>query len=96
MHGRAAAAFVSMMSMVLTLAIACGGCGSRARSRCERACARMSECGRELQLEQGIDYGECVEECGKLEREPTMEAAVEKHVRCVDEAPICAQVIDCP
>ena len=69
-------------------------CGERPRTRCERSCSRLTECVRELRLEQGSDWGECVEECNKLERE--LSAFVDEHVRCVDSAVACQQIIDCP
>ena len=83
---------LAVVVAVLLVAPACG----RPRSRCERACARAWECARELRLEQGLDLSECVDECSKLDRETaTMQRSVAAHVRCVDEAPTCQQVLEC-
>ena len=77
---------------VLLVTSACG----RPRSRCERTCTRAAECGRELRLEQGVDLGECIDECSKLDRETaTMQQLVATHVRCVDEAFTCTAVLEC-
>ena len=79
--------------LVLVL-VAAGGCG-RPRSRCERVCRHAAECAREL-TEQVVDLGECIDECSKLDREPGTQRAVSAHVRCVDSAATCTQVLECP
>ena len=82
----------ALVVLVILLAASCG----RPKSRCERTCARAAECARELKSEQGVDLSECVDECSKLDREPAMQRAVGEHVRCVDSAFACGQVLDCP
>ena len=81
-------------ALVLLLVLVVTGCG-RPRSRCEHVCRRAAECAREL-TEQVVDLGECVDECSKLDREPGTPRAVTAHVRCVDSAASCTQVLECP
>ena len=83
----------SVLILVLVV-LAAAGCG-RSRTRCERSCTRMAECGRELMREQIIDLGECIDECSKLDRDPPMQRFVEEHARCVDNAESCARVLEC-
>lgn len=80
--------------VLLLLVASVAGCG-RPRSRCERVCRRAAECAREL-TEQVVDLGECIDECSKLDREPNTQRAVTAHVRCVDDAAACPQVLECP
>jgi hypothetical protein len=80
-------------ALVLLLLIV--GC-SRPQSRCVRTCTRAAECARELKAEPGVDRGECIDECTKLDREPHTQRSVVAHVRCVDGAATCEDVLECP
>ena len=56
---------------------------------------REAECAKDLELTPELDEGECVEECGKLERDPALQRFVDLHVKCVDEAKTCEDVTSC-
>lgn len=42
-----------------------------------------------------FDRSECVEECLALDREPSTQPLVERHVSCVDRAASCEVVLAC-
>jgi hypothetical protein len=84
----------ALLLLLVVSSLAAAGCG-RPRSRCERVCRRAAECTREL-TEQVVDLSECIDECTKLDRESALQRAVGAHVKCVDDAPTCEQVLECP
>ena len=83
-----------LLLLLLLMALP-AACRSGKRSRCERVCDRAAQCARE-QHDEHNDEGECVEQCGKLEREPNLAKAVDEHVACVDGAKDCGAVLRCP
>jgi hypothetical protein len=81
----------------LLFVLLAASCGTRPKSRCERVCAREHDCAQKLKRDGFVsDQGECEETCGQLERDPQTQRFVDVHVKCVDEAQACAQVLDCP
>ena len=79
--------------LAIVSALGLAGCLSRSPSRCDRVCRREEDCAHELNLEN--DVAECVDACGNLEREPALQATVDRHVKCVDEAQDCETVLEC-
>jgi hypothetical protein len=84
-----------MRAGALILCSLLAACGSPPRSRCERVCARENQCAREAKPPEQFEWSECVEECSRLERDPALAPAVERHVACVDRAASCADVLRC-
>jgi hypothetical protein len=82
-----------LVALAVLLAAACG---TPPKSRCDRSCGRMAQCARELKTEPAFETSECIDECGKLELQPTTRTLVGQHVRCVDEAADCQKVMECP
>ncbi len=82
-------------ALALAIAVAAGsaGCSSQPRSRCHDLCRRETLCARELQ--QDHDLAECEFACKALDRDPVLQASVDRHLACVDRAAACADVLAC-
>ena len=81
--------------LVVLLALAAAGCARAPRSRCERVCKREAECAEQTSTPE-VDVVACVDACAALERDAKGVRLVNRHVLCVDNAPSCATLIDCP
>lgn len=81
--------------LLLAMALVAPACRNAKPSRCERVCDRQAQCASDLKQDQHNDEAECVEQCGKLERDA--KRAVDEHVACVDSAGNdCRAVLACP
>ncbi len=83
------------MAAALALAMALTGCVRGSGTRCERVCRAESACSDKLDLGD-YDVSGCIEACADLERNGTTQRLVDEHVRCVNTAPTCGAVLDCP
>ncbi len=79
---------LALLALLLPIA-----CSSRKPTRCEEVCRREDQCGRELQVE--VDHSECVDACTALDRDPSYQAVLDRHVSCVFAAVDCRAVLDC-
>ncbi len=83
--------------LLLVVIVSCKDASKR--TRCERVCAREADCAASTHAEKPVevDYGECVDMCNKLERDPALVKGIDEHVACVDRAgDSCPAVLDCP
>ena len=81
---------VLLSALLLASALSCS---SRPPSRCELVCRHEDTCAHELKVD--FDLAECIEACKSLDRDSSYQAAVERHVRCVDAAAECTDVLAC-
>jgi hypothetical protein len=80
---------------LVALLLVLGSCSLRARTPCEEACTREARCADELEIPGG-DSVECANRCAALERDPRAQELVASHLECVQDAPTCQAVVDCP
>jgi hypothetical protein len=83
------------LRLLVLLTLLGAACSRPPRSRCDRVCAREARCAAELHLPD-LDVVACVDTCNDLERDPEGRRLVNEHVLCVDNAPTCTVLIDCP
>jgi hypothetical protein len=80
----------------LLFSVLAAACRDATPTRCERVCQREAQCLSKLNRDDPHDVAECVEQCGKLERDPANVKQVDDHVACVDKAgSSCEAVVEC-
>ena len=79
----------------VALLVLLAACTRGAGTRCERVCRAEADCADKLEVADH-DLSGCIDACADLERGGATQRLVEEHIRCVNAAPTCAAVLECP
>jgi len=79
----------------VVLLVLLAACTRGAGTRCERVCRAEADCADKLEVADH-DLSGCIDACAELERGAATQRLVEEHIRCVNAAPTCAAVLECP